>query len=69
MQIGFLGLGTMGKPMAANLVKAGYRVRVWNRSQEPVAALAALGAEIGTDPRQAAEGADVLISMLADDAA
>ncbi|RWO65080.1 MAG: NAD(P)-dependent oxidoreductase [Mesorhizobium sp.] len=69
MQIGFLGLGTMGKPMAANLVKAGYRVRVWNRSQEPVAALAALGAEIGTDPHQAAEGAGVLISMLADDAA
>ncbi|OIQ87981.1 2-hydroxy-3-oxopropionate reductase [mine drainage metagenome] len=69
MKIGFVGLGMMGTAMAANLVKAGYPVRVWNRSQDPVAALTALGAEGATTPREAAEGADVLISMLADDAA
>ncbi|MHB1667243.1 NAD(P)-dependent oxidoreductase [Thiomonas sp.] len=69
MKIGFVGLGMMGTPMAANLVKAGYPLRVWNRSQDPVAALTALGAEGATTPREAAEGADVLISMLADDAA
>ncbi|MDZ5450944.1 NAD(P)-dependent oxidoreductase [Labrys sp. ZIDIC5] len=69
MQAGFLGLGTMGLPMAANLVKAGHRVRAWNRSQEPVARLAALGAEPAAAPVDAADGAEVLIAMLADDAA
>jgi len=69
MNIAFLGLGTMGLPMAANLLKAGYTVRGWNRSPEPVARLAALGAQAASTPREAAEGADVLISMLADDAA
>ena len=59
----------MGLPMAANLLKAGYTVRGWNRSPEPVARLAALGAQAASTPREAAEGADVLISMLADDAA
>ena len=34
MDTGFIGLGTMGRAMAANLLKAGHRVRVWNRSQE-----------------------------------
>lgn len=69
MKIAFLGLGTMGLPMAANLLKAGYWVRGWNRSPEPVAKLVALGAQAASTPREAAEGADVLISMLADDAA
>jgi 3-hydroxyisobutyrate dehydrogenase-like beta-hydroxyacid dehydrogenase len=53
MNIGFLGLGTMGKAMAANLVKAGDRVRVWNRSMDPVSALVALGAIAATSPREA----------------
>ncbi|MGC1329447.1 NAD(P)-dependent oxidoreductase [Pseudomonas sp.] len=69
MQIAFLGLGTMGLPMAANLLKAGYPVRAWNRSPDPVARLAVLGAEPAATARDAVEGADVLISMLADDAA
>lgn len=69
MRIAFLGLGTMGKPMAANLVKAGHDVRVWNRSQEPAETLAALGAKPAATPREAAEGREVVISMLADDAA
>lgn len=67
MNIGFLGLGTMGKAIATNLVKAGYRVQVWNRSPEPVAALASLGAIPMATPRETSIGVDVLISMLADD--
>ncbi|MGY4495199.1 NAD(P)-dependent oxidoreductase [Pseudomonas sp. TE3610] len=67
MQIAFLGLGTMGLPMAANLLKAGYPVRAWNRSPQPVATLAALGAVPAETAREAVEGADVVISMLADD--
>lgn len=69
MKIAFLGLGTMGLPMAANLVKAGYAVSGWNRSPAPAASLSALGAQIAATPGEAADDADVLISMLADDAA
>jgi 3-hydroxyisobutyrate dehydrogenase-like beta-hydroxyacid dehydrogenase len=68
MDIGFIGLGTMGRAMAANLVRAGHRLRVWNRSPEPVAALTAIGAQRAATPAAAAE-ADCLISMLADDQA
>lgn len=68
MDVGFLGLGGMGKAMAANLLKAGHRLRVWNRSPGPVDELVALGATAAGAPREAAE-AEVLITMLADDAA
>ena len=44
MKIGFIGLGRMGGHVAANLMKAGHSVTVWNRSQEPVQALVAKGA-------------------------
>ncbi|NSX03310.1 NAD(P)-dependent oxidoreductase [Cupriavidus gilardii] len=69
MKIAFLGLGTMGLPMAINLVKAGHAMRGWNRSPAPMTKLAALGAESAATPREAAADADVMISMLADDAA
>lgn len=69
MNIAFIGLGTMGLPMASNLLKAGYRVRAWNRSPGPASKLAEQGGTAAADPRTATEGADVLISMLADDAA
>jgi 3-hydroxyisobutyrate dehydrogenase-like beta-hydroxyacid dehydrogenase len=68
MDVGFIGLGTMGRAMAANLLKAGHHVRVWNRSQEPVQALAAQGATACESPVEAFQ-AGVVISMLADDAA
>ena len=67
--IAFLGLGTMGLPMAANLLRAGYVVRAWNRSPAPLGKLAALGAQAAASPAEAAAGADALVSMLADDAA
>ena len=68
MDIGFIGLGTMGSRIAANLVKAGNQVRVWNRSRGPVDALAHLGAQPVSTAREAFSG-DAVFSMLADDAA
>ncbi len=68
MDVGFIGLGQMGKAMAANLIRAGHRLSVWNRSPAPTRELAALGATIATEPA-AAVGSEVLMSMLADDEA
>jgi len=68
MDVGFLGLGIMGRAMAANLVKAGHRVTVWNRSPGPVAELVTLGATAASQPKDAFRG-DAAISMFADDAA
>jgi 3-hydroxyisobutyrate dehydrogenase-like beta-hydroxyacid dehydrogenase len=68
MDIGFLGLGAMGRAMAANLISAGHRVRVWNRSPGPAQALTQQGAEAARSPAEAFRG-DVAITMLADDAA
>lgn len=68
MDIGFIALGTMGSRIAANLIKAGHRVRVWNRSRPPVDALARQGAIPVATPREAFSG-DAVFSMLADDAA
>ena len=68
MRIGFIGLGNMGAAMAANLLGAGYEVTAYNRSPEKVAALAERGA-VAADSVAAACEADVVISMLADDAA
>lgn len=67
MKASFIGLGTMGLPMAANLIKAGHRVTVWNRSKPPVDMLAGLGAEPADAPAAAAAGCETLICMLADD--
>ena len=68
MDIGFIGLGTMGSRIAANLLKAGHKVRVWNRSRGPVDALARLGAQPVPTAREAFSG-DTVFSILADDAA
>lgn len=63
MVIGMIGLGIMGKPMAKNLLKAGYTLWVNNRSSGAVEALAALGAHPGTR-RELAEHCDVILTML-----
>ncbi|HXN75680.1 MAG TPA: NAD(P)-dependent oxidoreductase [Gemmatimonadaceae bacterium] len=68
MDIGFIGLGTMGSRICENLIKAGNRVRVWNRSRAAVDALARLGATPASTAREAFSG-DAVFSMLADDAA
>ncbi|MDZ5646646.1 NAD(P)-dependent oxidoreductase [Nitrospirillum sp. BR 11828] len=68
-KVAFLGLGAMGARMAANLVKAGHAVTVWNRSPAATADLKALGATVAPSPRAAAAGADFVIAMVADDTA
>ncbi|WP_059051481.1 NAD(P)-dependent oxidoreductase [Paenibacillus senegalimassiliensis] len=67
-KIGFIGLGTMGAPMAANLLKQGYPVTVYNRTASKAAALASQGASLAATPREAAAGADVIITMVSNDA-
>lgn len=64
--IAFLGLGAMGRPMAARLVQAGLPVRVWNRSRGPERILAKLGATVAATPAECAYGADVVITMVSD---
>ena len=68
MDIGFIGLGKMGTAIAGRLVSAGHKVRVWNRSPQPVKELAAQGAEAAAQPADVAR-ADFLVTMLANDAA
>ncbi|MET1024187.1 MAG: NAD(P)-dependent oxidoreductase [Pseudoxanthomonas sp.] len=68
MDIGFLGLGTMGAPMARNLLRAGHTVHVWNRSPAPREALLKDGAHACDTPLDVAV-APILISMLANDEA
>lgn len=65
-KIGFIGLGTMGKPMARNLMEAGHELVVHNRGREPVDELASEGAEGADSPRTVAERSDVVITMLPD---
>jgi 2-hydroxy-3-oxopropionate reductase len=62
--IGFIGLGIMGRPMAKNLLKAGYPLVVHNRSRAAVDDLVKAGAKAGTSPRDVASQSDVLITML-----
>jgi len=62
--IGFIGLGIMGRPMARNLLKAGYPLVVHSRSRGPVDEIAKVGAKVGTSPRDVASQCDVLITML-----
>ncbi|QEM69351.1 NAD(P)-dependent oxidoreductase [Geobacter sp. FeAm09] len=68
-QFGFLGLGIMGNAMAANLVRAGFPVTVWNRNPAKCAPLVALGARQGGSPREVAAACDITFAMLADPAA
>lgn len=63
-KVGFIGLGLMGKPMAKNLLKAGYHVTVKSRSPGPVEELVAEGAVAAKTPREVAESSDVVITML-----
>jgi len=69
--VGFIGLGTMGKPMAMNLVRAGYDLIVYNRTQEKVrqSGLVAAGAKDAASPREVGERAEIIFLMLTDPAA
>ncbi len=64
MMIGFIGLGIMGKPMAKNLLKAGYSLAVYNRSKSSVEELVGFGATSFSSSREVAAVSDVIITML-----
>jgi 3-hydroxyisobutyrate dehydrogenase-like beta-hydroxyacid dehydrogenase len=69
MKIAFLGLGRMGAGIAANLIRAGHEVAVWNRSAQKAQSLVSQGATQAATPKAAAAGSEVVLTMLADDAA
>ena len=63
-QIGFVGLGIMGKPMALNVLKAGYQVKVFDIKTAPIKELVAAGATAAPTAKDAARGAEAVITML-----
>jgi len=66
MSIGFIGLGLMGKPMAQNLLKAGFPLIIWNRTASKADDLVRGGAKLAANPREVAERSDVLITIVSD---
>lgn len=66
MRIGFVGLGIMGKPMAKNLLKAGFPVTAYNRGEGPRAEIAAAGARVARSPAEAARDAGIVITNVTD---
>ncbi|MGH7717151.1 MAG: NAD(P)-binding domain-containing protein, partial [Vulcanimicrobiaceae bacterium] len=64
--IAFVGLGTMGGPMARNLIRAGYTVRAYDTNPQAVAALVRDGAVAVASPAEAAKGVDFAITMVPD---
>jgi 3-hydroxyisobutyrate dehydrogenase-like beta-hydroxyacid dehydrogenase len=69
MRIGFIGLGSMGSPIASNLIKARHALTVYNRTRSRAQELEPLGARIAENPSEAAANAEALITMLSDDRA
>ena len=67
--IGFIGIGLMGFPMAKNLLKSGYNLKAYNRSQDKADRLKEFGAEISLSIKEVVTNVDVVITMLTDDAA
>jgi 2-hydroxy-3-oxopropionate reductase len=64
--VGFVGLGIMGRPMARNLLRAGYPLTVWNRSQPGIEELVRDGASPGSSPKDVAGRSDVIITIVTD---
>ncbi|VAI44483.1 unnamed protein product [Triticum turgidum subsp. durum] len=69
MEVGFLGLGIMGKAMAANLLRHGFRVTVWNRTLSKCDELVAMGAAVGDTPASVVAKCKYTIAMLSDPSA
>ncbi len=66
MRVGFVGLGTMGSSMAANVVRAGFPVTAWNRTPGRAAGLADLGVHIAMSPSAVAARSDVIVTIVSD---
>src|SRR5262252_8381905 len=67
--VAFIGLGAMGSRMAANLIAAGFKLRVWNRDQAKAKPLADKGAVVAANAADAVKGAEFVVSIVSDDAA
>lgn len=65
-RFGFIGLGIMGRPMCRNLIKAGYPITVYNRTEDKMKEMIALGAVAAHSPREVAENSSIIITMLPD---
>lgn len=66
MQVGFVGLGIMGRPQALNLIKGGNNLMVWARRKESMQPLIDAGAKAGASPKEVATNCDVTFTMVAD---
>lgn len=66
LSIGFIGLGLMGKPMAQNLLRAGFPLTIWNRTKSKADDLVRAGANLAENPRDVAVQSDVLITIVSD---
>jgi len=64
MKVGFIGLGVMGSPMAANVLKGGHELTVYDLNPAAVARLTALGAKAASTPREVGQASEVLVTML-----
>jgi 2-hydroxy-3-oxopropionate reductase len=62
--VGFIGLGVMGRPMALNLIKGGYRLRVYGRRKETMVPLVEVGAVACESPEEVARGSEIVITMV-----
>ena len=67
--IGFIGLGIMGQPMALNLVKAGFKLTVFNRTRSKAEPLERAGARLASTPADVARGTEIIVSIVSDTAA
>lgn len=65
-KVGFIGLGTMGQPMAGRLLEAGFPLTVWNRTKAKTEELAKKGAKVADSPKEVAAQSDIIISMISD---
>jgi 3-hydroxyisobutyrate dehydrogenase-like beta-hydroxyacid dehydrogenase len=69
MRIGFLGLGTMGEPVANNLRKAGHELTVWNRTSAKASHITSKGGSLARTPRECAAGRDLVFTCVSDEKA
>lgn len=65
-RVGFIGMGLMGKPMARNLLRAGFAVTIYNRTRARAESLEAEGAKVADTPREVAEHSDIVLSCVSD---
>jgi 2-hydroxy-3-oxopropionate reductase len=66
LSVGFIGLGTMGMPMARNIIKAGFPLTAYNRTQSKAQALAEVGARVAASAKQLAAASDVIVTIVSD---